>query len=47
MRADPEIDKTVNTKFRGKWRNAANLGVSEAETVALWNTAHPEDPIEM
>jgi len=30
-----------------KWRNAANIGKSEAEVVARWNAAHPEDPIEM
>jgi hypothetical protein len=42
-----EIDKNVNTKFCDKWRNAANIGKSEAEIVALWNAAHPEDPIEM
>jgi len=47
VRVNPEIDKNVNTKFRGKWRNAANIGKSEAEIVALWNAAHPEDPIEM
>ena len=31
----------------GRWRNAANIGVSEAEIVALWNETYPEDPIEM
>jgi len=47
VRVNPEINKNVNTNFRGKWRNAANIGVSEAEIVAQWNAAHPEDPIEM
>ena len=25
--------------------NAENIGKSEAEMVAIWNEAHPEDPI--
>lgn len=45
MRISPELDKRVNAGFRGKWLNAENIGKSEAEMVALWNEAHPEDPI--
>lgn len=46
VRVNPEIDKNVNVGFRGKWRNAENIGKSEAEIIALWNEAHPEDPID-
>jgi nucleoid DNA-binding protein len=45
VRVSPELDKRVNAGFRGKWLNAENIGKSEAEMVALWNEAHPEDPI--
>jgi hypothetical protein len=46
VRVNPAIDKNVNVNFRGKWRNAENIGKSEAEIIALWNEAYPEDPIE-
>ena len=46
VRVNPEIDKNVNVGFRGKWRNAENIGKSEPEIIALWNEAHPEEPIE-
>jgi hypothetical protein len=46
VRVNPEIDKNVNVGFRGKWRNAENIGKSEPEIIALWNEAHSEDPIE-
>ena len=46
VRVNPDLDKRVNTGFRGKWLNADNIGKSEAEIVALWNAAHPGDPIE-
>jgi len=46
VRVNPEIDKSVNVGFRGKWRNAENIGKSEPEIIALWNEAYPEDPIE-
>ena len=45
VRVNPISDKNVNMSFRGKWRNAANIGKSEAEIIDLWNEAHPEDPI--
>ena len=35
----------VNANFRGKWVNAENIGKTEAEIIAMWNTAHPGDLI--
>jgi hypothetical protein len=46
LRANPTIDRNINANFRGKWRNAENIGKSEAEIITLWNEAYPEDPIE-
>ena len=46
VRVNPSINKNVNMKFRGAWRNATNIGKSEAEIIAMWNEVHPEDPIE-
>ncbi len=45
VRVNPRVVKNLNTGFRGQWRNAENIGKSEAEIVALWNDAHPDDPI--
>jgi hypothetical protein len=45
VRVSPELDKKVNAGFRGKWINAANIGKSEAEIIALWNADHPDDLI--
>jgi hypothetical protein len=45
VRINPEVSKRVNTGFRGKWLNAENIGKSEAEMIAIWNAAHPEDLI--
>ena len=47
VRVNPDVGKRVNADFRGKWRNAGNIGKSEAEIVAQWNAAHPDDPIEV
>ena len=47
VRINREVEKNVNVKFRGKWANAANKGVSEEEIFAQWNAAHPEDPVEI
>jgi hypothetical protein len=47
VRVNPEIDKNVNVNFRGKWRNAENIGKSEAEIIAIWNETYPQDPIEL
>ena len=46
VRVNPVIGRNVNANFRGKWRNAENIGKSEAEIVALWNETYPEEPIE-
>jgi hypothetical protein len=45
LRLNPMVTKEVNSQFRGTWINAENIGHSEAEMIALWNEAHPEDPI--
>jgi HU domain-containing protein len=45
VRVNPRVVKNLNTGFRGRWKNAENIGKSEAEIIALWNAAHPEDPI--
>ena len=47
VRVNREVDKKVNTSFRGKWANAANKGMTEADIFEQWNAAHPEDPVEM
>ena len=46
VRVNPELDKMVNTSFRGNWLNKENVGKTEEEIFAMWNEAHPEDPIE-
>jgi hypothetical protein len=46
VRVNPDLVKRVNGTFRGKWRNAGNIGKSEAEIMALWNETHPDDPAE-
>lgn len=45
VRVNPGLDKKVNSGFRGKWANSQNIGKSEAEIIAQWNEAHPDDPI--
>lgn len=45
VRVNPEVDKRVNAGFRGKWKNAENIGKDEAAIIALWNAKHPDDPI--
>ncbi len=47
VRVNPELDNHVNSDFRGKWINSANIGKSEAEIIALWNEKHPDDPVEV
>jgi nucleoid DNA-binding protein len=46
VRVNPRVRKDVNTHYRGGWRNAENIGKSADEFYALWNEAHPDDPIE-
>ena len=45
VRVNPDLDNKVNSGFRGQWRNAENIGKTEAEIVALWNQKHPDDLI--
>ena len=47
VRLNADLVKRINTEFGGKWRNADNIGKSEADIVALWNKFHPNDPIEL
>ena len=47
VRVSPDVDKKVNSGFRGKWINAENKGKSQEEIFALWNAAHPDDVIEV
>ena len=37
---------SINTEFRGEFINAMNIGMDEAEMIALWNQTYPEDLIE-
>ena len=45
VRVNPALTRRINTDFRGKWRNAENIGLTEDRIVAIWNEQHPEDPI--
>jgi hypothetical protein len=47
VRVNPDLVKNVNSGFLGKWQNAENISKSEGEIIALWNAAHPGDPIEV
>lgn len=47
VRVNPRIVRNINTNFRGRWKNAENIGKSEAEIIALWNAAHPDNLIEL
>ena len=47
VRVSREVDKNVNSSFRGRWANAANKGKDEAEIFAQWDADHPEDPVEI
>ena len=47
VRVNRELDRKVNNNFRGKWTNAANKGISETDIFAQWDTAHPDDPVEI
>ena len=46
VRVNPFVIRDVNDNYRGEWRNAENIGASTDELIALWNEAHPDDPIE-
>ena len=47
VRVNPELVRRVNADFRGKWVNAQNIDKTEAEIIALWNAAHPDNLIEV
>ena len=40
----PELDRIVNSSFRGKWVNAENIGKTEEEMIEYWNGKHPDTP---
>ena len=46
VRTNPVVTKRVNTDFRGTWINGGNIGKTQDEIIALWNEAHPSDPVE-
>jgi hypothetical protein len=46
VRVNPNLVKRIAANFRGKWRNAQNIGKSDAEIFAIWNQDHPNDPVE-
>ena len=45
VRVSLDLDKKVNSGFRGKWLNSENIGKTEAEMITIWNAAHPDDLI--
>jgi hypothetical protein len=47
-RADTEIKKQLNVpgEFNGEIENRDNIGKSSDDLVAMWNEAHPDDPVE-
>lgn len=38
----PELDRIVNSTFRGEWVNAENIGKTEAEMMEYWNGKEPD-----
>jgi hypothetical protein len=46
VRLNPRLSKLIAADRRANWVNAQNIDKSEAEMIALWNEAHPDDPIE-
>lgn len=46
VRLNPRLTKQIAAERRAKWVNSQNIGKSEEELIALWNEAHPDDPIE-
>jgi hypothetical protein len=46
-RADVKIKNGLNARgaFKGDVINAENIGKTGDELVALWNAAHPDDPV--
>ena len=46
VRVKPELEKKVNSDFRGKWENSENKNKTEEEIMAIWNQANPTDLVE-
>lgn len=46
-RADVALKNGLNQPgaFKGEIENSANIGKTSDELVALWNEAHPDDPV--
>ncbi|MGC1378415.1 MAG: hypothetical protein WA821_19440 [Anaerolineales bacterium] len=47
VKLDARVINALNTKdkFEGEIVNAENIGKSSDDLVALWNTAHPDNPV--
>ena len=46
-RLDRELKRALNGgSFSGKIRNKRNIGKTTQEVIALWNSEHPDDPVE-
>ena len=48
VKADKRITRAVNQEgaFRGELINAENIGKTSDDMVEMWNTDHPDDPVE-
>jgi hypothetical protein len=46
-RMDSELKRALNAgDFSGSLRNKQSIGKSSDEIIALWNSEHPDDPVE-
>ena len=47
-RLDPAIRRAINQpgRFQGRINNREHIGKTPEELVALWNAAHPDDPVQ-
>ena len=46
-RLDPELKRALNAgNFSGRLTNRQHIGKASGEIVALWNSEHPDDPVE-
>jgi len=46
-RLDRNLKRALNDgSFSGKIQNKKNIGKTSAEILALWNSEHPDDPVE-
>lgn len=46
VRTNPRVNRFVNALYEGGWLHGENIGKNADEIAALWNEAHPDDPIE-